>query len=100
METVAPVTAPPDWSVRDNDHIVNTDIITTAVPNNDKLDQRLDVTNTVKLSVATLNYMAIQEELEGHNVRGKLLLIQALRWVKYQFNPIQCWKYKQFSFSI
>ena len=34
----------------------------------------------VKLSADKLNYQAIHEELEGHSVRGKLLLMQALRW--------------------
>ena len=34
------------------------------------------------LCAEKLNYIAIQEELEGHSVRGKLLLMQALRWVK------------------
>ena len=36
----------------------------------------------VPLSPDKLNYQAIHEELEGHSVRGKLLLLQALRWVK------------------
>ena len=36
----------------------------------------------VPLSPDKLNYPAIHEELEGHSVRGKLLLLQALRWVK------------------
>ena len=35
----------------------------------------------VPLSPDKLNYQAIHEELEGHSVRGKLLLLQALRWV-------------------
>ena len=39
----------------------------------------------VPLSPDKLNYPAIHEELEGHSVRGKLLLLQALRWVKDVF---------------
>ena len=33
------------------------------------------------LTAEKLNYEAIQEELAGHSVRAKVLLMQALRWV-------------------
>ena len=33
------------------------------------------------LKAERLNYEAIQEELAGHSVRAKVLLMQALRWV-------------------
>ena len=39
-----------------------------------------------QLSADKLNYSAIHEELEGHSVRGKLLLMQALRWVHLYTN--------------
>ena len=34
------------------------------------------------LKAEKLNYEAIQEELSGHSVRAKVLLMQALRWVR------------------
>ena len=36
---------------------------------------------SVRLTPENLNFPAIQEELEGHQVRNKILLMQALRWV-------------------
>ena len=45
-------------------------------------DQSLAVARSPSdLKAEKLNYEAIQEELSGHSVRAKVLLMQALRWV-------------------
>lgn len=45
-------------------------------------DQSLSVASSPsELKAEKLNYEAIQEELGGHSVRAKVLLMQALRWV-------------------
>ena len=46
-----------------------------------------------QLSADKLNYSAIHEELEGHSVRGKLLLMQALRWVHQHYREIKLWMF-------
>ena len=40
------------------------------------------VTSYTALEPHKLDYEAIREELAGHSVRAKVLLMQALRWVK------------------
>ena len=47
-------------------------------------DQSLAVARSPSdLKAEKLNYEAIQEELSGHSVRAKVLLMQALRWVTW-----------------
>ena len=66
---------PPDWSKTDeiNDPLNQTNHpqATIAVTRHENQQLRAE----------RLNYSAIQEELGCHSVRGKLLLMQALRWV-------------------
>ena len=87
---------PPDWSNRDtNIHIAmpsppihhldhpspaGDDDNKVLVPSNNVKQLQSSSLSDVKLSADKLNYEAIHEELEGHSVRGKLLLMQALRW--------------------
>ena len=91
---------PPDWSNRDTNvhidmasppvhhHQAHLDHPTSSpdvdnrvlVPSNNVQQLQSSSLSDVKLSADKLNYEAIHEELEGHSVRGKLLLMQALRW--------------------
>ena len=97
----------PDWSIRENIRTPSSEIIKTRTqpsigqltnypvspihtPHPQPLSNNLV---EVKVNAKKLNYMAIHEELEGHSVRGKLLLMQALRWVRFklfflQFNSL------------
>ena len=43
---------------------------------------RQTLTSFTGLEADKLDYQAIHEELSGHSVRAKVLLMQALRWVK------------------
>ena len=67
---------PPDWSK--TDEISEVPLTQTNHPPATIAVTRHD---NQQLSAERLNYSAIQEELGCHSVRGKLLLMQALRWV-------------------
>ena len=89
-ETPVCAASPPDWSVRPK--IPDNDL--PSPPSQPQQSQEnfpivpltsrsltLNIEPKVELCGEKLNYLAIHEELEGHSVRGKLLLMQALRWV-------------------
>ena len=83
----------PDWAVRQEGEEEGEKVVKevvgevgerkggeTEVPS--RPDQSLAVARSPSdLKAEKLNYEAIQEELSGHSVRAKVLLMQALRWV-------------------
>ena len=90
---------PPDWSVRENTLEVDPTLRSppaqcdghhAQVWLHDRQGDHLEgggenhenQNRAVRLTPENLNFPAIQEDLEGHQVRSKILLMQALRWVR------------------
>ena len=75
----------PDWAVRKEEEEVVKEVAVVkevTVVKGPDLSQTL-ASSPSDLTAEKLNYEAIQEELAGHSVRAKILLMQALRWVTW-----------------
>ena len=72
----------PDWAVRKEEEKEDEKEVVEEVNEVKGPDlSRSMAISPSDLKAEKLNYEAIQEELAGHSVRAKILLMQALRWV-------------------
>ena len=72
----------PDWAVRKEEEEEEVKAVVKEVTELKGPDLSQSVASSPSdLTAEKLNYEAIQEELAGHSVRAKVLLMQALRWV-------------------
>ena len=73
----------PEWAVRkEKEEEEKEELVVKEVEDVKGPDRIQSVASSPSdLKAERLNYEAIQEELAGHSVRAKVLLMQALRWV-------------------
>ena len=71
----------PDWAVSKKEEKEVTEVVKEVTEVNGPDLLQSVASSPSDLKAERLNYEAIQEELAGHSVRAKVLLMQALRWV-------------------